>query len=226
MKAAFGYLRVSSVGQADDSKDGLVRQKEAIKKYAAAHDLYIKRWFTDTITGKTEIRPALEEMIEALDSNGVKTVVIERLERLARKLTAQEAIIARLQLSGYILISTAEPNLIAEDDDDLDSAMRTAMRQMLGIFAELDRKSTVHKLRAARERARKTRPDYKEGRKFFGFRVGEPETIQRVVELHSTGLNLSAITRQLNQEGCKTREGGIWYAQQVSRILERSKKIG
>lgn len=187
-RAAYGYIRVSSSGQASPDKDGLVRQKAAIRRYCAANDLYIKKWFTDTITGKTEIRPGLEEMVEALDSDGVRTVVIERLERLARKLTAQEAIIARLQYSGkrerageqtdshtespkakprVTLISTAEPNLIAEDDDDLDSAMRTAMRQMLGIFAELDRKSTVHKLRAARQRERLKNPDYKEGRKFF-----------------------------------------------------------
>jgi DNA invertase Pin-like site-specific DNA recombinase len=223
MKSCFGYVRVSSQGQSADDKDGVPRQKQAIKTYATAHDLYVKRWFIDTITGKTEIRPALEEMIEALDSNGTKTVVIERLDRLARKLTAQEAIIARLQLSGYVLISTAEPNLIAEDDDNLDSAMRTAMRQMLGIFAELDRKSTVHKLRAARQRARLKNPEYKEGRKFFGDRPGERETIQRVLELRASGLTLPAICATLTAEGRKTRSGGEWFPTNVSRILVRAK---
>jgi len=67
------------------------------------------RWFVDTITGKTEIRPELEKMIEILDSNGVKTVVIERLERLARKPTAQEANIARLQRNGTSSLAQQSP---------------------------------------------------------------------------------------------------------------------
>jgi DNA invertase Pin-like site-specific DNA recombinase len=127
-----------------------------------------------------------------------------------------------LQLSGYVLISTAEPNLIAEDDDDLDSAMRTAMRQMLGIFAELDRKSTVHKLRAARQRARLRNPDYKEGREFFGDRPGEPETIHRVIDLRASGMTLPAICAALTTEGRETRSGGKWFPTNVSRIIAKA----
>ena len=66
-------------------------------------------------------------------------------------------------------------------------------------------------------------PKYREGRKAFGFRPGEPETISRVMELHDSGLKLPAITRILNAEGRKTRNGGQWFPNQASNIIKRAK---
>jgi len=80
------------------------------------------------------------------------------------------------------------------------------------------------KLKAARTRAKTKDPDYREGRKAFGFRPGETETIARVMELHASGLKLPAITRQLNAEGRKTRAGGQWFPNQVSNIIRRASK--
>lgn len=48
-----------------------------------------------------------------LHSNGVRTIVIERLDRPARDLMVQETIIADLQKNGFDLISVAEPDLMA-----------------------------------------------------------------------------------------------------------------
>jgi site-specific DNA recombinase len=223
VKSAFGYCRVSSTGQADESKDGIPRQKEAIKRYAAANGFTIEQWFCDTITGKVEERPALEEMMIALHGNGVKIVVIERLDRLARKLTTQEAIIARLQRYKYVLISALEPDLIPEDDDDMESAMRVAMRQMLGIFAELDRKSIKYKLRAGRRRARAN--GRCEGQKPFGHYEGEQATIERIKALHAEGLPVSAICKALNDEGIVPRSGKKgWYPQQILKLLRKVSK--
>jgi recombinase len=93
-----------------------------------------------------------------------------------------------------------------------------------GIFAELDAKMIALKLKAARTRAKTKDPEYREGRKAFGFRPGETETIARVMELHASGLKLPAITRQLNAEGRKTRAGGQWFPNQVSNIIKRANK--
>jgi DNA invertase Pin-like site-specific DNA recombinase len=109
---AYAYLRVSGLGQVEG--DGFVRQETAIRKYAAANGYQVTKVFHEEgVSGKTELegRAALKSMLEALASNGAKTVIIERLDRLARDLMVQENIIADLRKRGFELISVAEPDL-------------------------------------------------------------------------------------------------------------------
>jgi DNA invertase Pin-like site-specific DNA recombinase len=60
-------------------------------------------------------RPAWVEMIGRILADGVRTVVIEKLDRLARDLMVQEHIIRDLQERGITLISAAEPDLCSND---------------------------------------------------------------------------------------------------------------
>ena len=93
-------------------------------------------------------RPAWSEMVTALHANGVKTILIEKLERLARDLMIQEATIADLQMGGFTLISVAEPYLMASDPT------RILMRQLMGAVVQYDKSQIVLKLRGARMRKR------------------------------------------------------------------------
>ncbi len=60
-------------------------------------------------------RPAWAEMIAALHSNGVRTIIVEKLDRLARDLMIQEAAIADLRKHVLNLVSAQEPDLMASD---------------------------------------------------------------------------------------------------------------
>ena len=94
MHEAFAYLRVSGKGQIDG--DGFLRQRAAIKVYADGHGIRIVRYFEEQgVSGTKDLenRPALQEMLLALMSNGVRTVLIEKLDRLARDLMVQETIV-------------------------------------------------------------------------------------------------------------------------------------
>jgi DNA invertase Pin-like site-specific DNA recombinase len=93
-------------------------------------------------------RPPWSEMMTALHSNGVRTIIIEKLDRLARDLMVQEATIAELQRDGFTLVSLQEPDLMASDPS------RIAFRQMMGVFAQYDKSQIVLKLRGARNRKR------------------------------------------------------------------------
>ena len=87
MTKAFGYLRVSGDSQIDG--DGFPRQLAAIKAYAKQHDVRIVKVFREEgVPGAKETmdRPAWVEMMTALHANGVKSIIIERLDRLAREL--------------------------------------------------------------------------------------------------------------------------------------------
>jgi DNA invertase Pin-like site-specific DNA recombinase len=210
---AFGYLRVS--GESQIEGDGFPRQRAAIQKYAAAHGIEIVRFFEERgVSGTTEgdDRPAFQEMLVALLSNGTRMVLIERLDRIARDIIIQEGIIKNLTRRGFELVSVSEPDLCSDD------MYRVAMRQMLGVFSELDRKAIVVKLRAARNRKKLTNGKC-EGRKPFGHYQDEAQARDRIVNLYSSSGKYDHVAKTLNAEGIKTRSGGEWYPATVRRII-------
>src|SRR5512133_4347483 len=113
---AFAYLRVSGKGQLEG--DGFPRQRAAIKAYAESDGIKIAHWFREEgVSGTKDLenRPALLELMLALHSNGVRLVLIEKLDRLARDLMVQETIVSDLRKHEFELISVAEPDLCSDD---------------------------------------------------------------------------------------------------------------
>jgi DNA invertase Pin-like site-specific DNA recombinase len=86
--------------------------------------------------------------MEALHADGVKLVLVEKLDRLARDLMVQESILRDLRNDGFSLVSVMEPDLCSDDPT------RKLMRQILGAFAEYEKSLIVAKLRGARQRTR------------------------------------------------------------------------
>jgi|SRR5215472_17497227 len=218
MTKAFAYLRVSGKSQVDG--DGFPRQLKAVKEYAAKHDLKIVQVYREEgISGTRELenRPALQELLTALYSNGVKTVIIEKLDRLARDLMVQETIIADMRKKGIEIISVAEPDLMVDDPS------RKLMRQIFGAIAEYDKAMLVMKLRGARQRV-KAQTGRCDGRKPYGERPGEQEVIERIVALRGEGLGMDKIAERLNAEGIAAR-AGRWHAMSVSRVLQKANAI-
>jgi DNA invertase Pin-like site-specific DNA recombinase len=115
------------------------------------------------VSGTKELdnRPALLELMTALHSNGVKLVMVEKLDRLARDLMVQETIIGDLRKNGFGLVSVCEPDLLQDDPS------RKLMRQIFGAIAEYEKTMIVLKLRGARVR-QKARTGRCEGAKPYG----------------------------------------------------------
>jgi DNA invertase Pin-like site-specific DNA recombinase len=157
-------------------------------------------------------RPAWAAMMTALSGNGVRTIIIERLDRLARDLMVQEATIAHLVKNEIKLISVAEPDLMANDPT------RILMRQLMGAVAQYDKSQIVLKLRGARIRKRAAE-GWCEGRKAFGRTEAEKVAIARMKELRAEGLAFDRIAERLNLEEVPTRTGKRWHGIVVNRIL-------
>jgi len=129
--------------------DGFTRPRAAIKAYAAANDIKVMREFREegvSGTKETMDRAAWAEMMATLHSNSVRTIIVEKLDRLARDLMVQEAAIADLRKYGFSLVSVQEPDLMASDPT------RVLMRQLMGALAQYDKSQIVAKLRGARMR--------------------------------------------------------------------------
>src|SRR5664279_5132464 len=176
-KVAFAYLRVSGKGQVDG--DGFPRQLAAIEAYARANGLTLAKVFREQgISGMKELenRPALQALLAAVDSRNIPVVLVEKLDRLARDLMIQETILRDLQRRGVTLVSTMEPDLCSDDPS------RKLVRQIMGCIAEYEKSMIVAKLAGARQRMR-VRTGSCEGRKPYGERKGESQTIQRILAL-------------------------------------------
>lgn len=143
----------------------------------------------------------------------MKLVICEKYDRVARDSMWIEWTIRPFGTMAS-LVSASEPEL-ADDSDP----HRKAMRGMISIFAELEKSALVLKLRAARQRAKASRHDYREGRKPFGARPGEQETINRICNLRAQGLAYDTIAERLNAEKIPAR-AGRWHATSVSRVLK------
>lgn len=220
---AVAYLRCSGLGQVDG--DTWERQTAAINKYATAHRMKVVDEFRDAgVSGAKDLdsRPGLAALLDRIESNGVRLVLVENATRLARDLMVSEVILQQLTAVGCTVIAADSGTDLSADTED---PTRRLIRQVLGAVAEFDRRVTVLKLRAARERIR-GRGNRCEGRKPFGSRPGEQLALTRIRELHRKpyGLrrrSLQQICDVLNIEGIPTRTGTKWSRQVLRRIIQR-----
>jgi len=219
---AVAYLRVSGLGQVD--RGGFSRQKRAIENYAKGNRIELVETYRDEgVSGVSELenRPALARMLDRLENNGIKVVLIERADRLARDLTIQEILIGQLREHGIKVLDSSGTDL-----SDNSDPTRKLIRQVLGAVAEYDKNITVLKLRAARDRKRRQTGKC-EGRKPYGFFEGEPEVLEemrrlRMMHRGTRRWGYSRIAKELNERGIPSRTGGKWYATTVQKILERA----
>ena len=216
----FSYLRVSSVNQAAEGRDGFDRQRATINQWVGEHDHYVVREFSDSITGDAEWnqRPGFLDMVGAILDNGVRAVVVENLTRLARSFVIADQVLVFLAGHGVSLIdaSTGEDVTAAMQEDP----MKRAIIQMRAVFSELEKASLVRKLRAARQR-KKAATGRCEGQKPYGTFPGEEATLARIRELRRNGAGPVRIARALNVTGHQTRKGGPWRPSTVQGILSR-----
>jgi site-specific DNA recombinase len=214
---AFGYVRVSGKGQVKGH--GLTRQRDDVQRFAGEHEYDLVQFFEDTHTGTEADRPAFVDMLATMLGNGVRVVIVESLDRLARDLMIQTQLLAKLATEGITLIAanTGEDVTAAMQDDP----MRKAMIQIQGVFAELDKSLLVRKLRKGREKRRDEQGKC-EGRKAFGEREGEQDTLRHIIELRrNERSSYDAIAKRLNEECLPTRSGRPWSGSTVGTIIAR-----
>lgn len=225
----FGYVRVSGKSQVDG--DGPERQREAIEKFCKAqglglHDTLQELAVSGTVEGLD--RPGMMQLLQRVEelraNQGVSVagVVVERLDRLARDLMVSEALIAELRRRNLKLYAVDQGALIDLATDEGDP-MRKAIRQIMGVMAELDKSMIVKKLRAARDRKRAATGRC-EGPLPFGSRPKEKPIIAYITACRKQGMSYSKIASELNTE----HESGLieiggWTRSRVQGILRHQK---
>jgi DNA invertase Pin-like site-specific DNA recombinase len=231
------YLRVSTIEQAANGY-GLDVQRSAIRKAAKQLGARIVAWTADE--GKSgalgvEARPGLAQALELIDARKANGLIVRDLDRLAREITVQEAVIGRVwMVDGGAVFTSVPPAEVPRDDPD--DPMRTAMRKMAGVFGELERMLIAKRLRDGRK-AKAAMGGHATGSPPYGWRVDRPNpanpagalvpepaeqhALAQMKALAAQGVPTREIARVLDAEGHPTKRGGRWCGATVARILKR-----
>lgn len=219
-KKAFAYLRVSGKGQLKG--DGFDRQETEIRGYAIKNGFEIVTVFKEKavsgIKGEAD-RPAFQKMVAEILKNGVRTVIIEGLDRLAREYRIQETLLIYLASKNIDLISARTKENVTEAV--MSDPMRKALVQVQGIFSELEKNQLVIKLRSARDRIRVSTGKC-EGRK--GYAERKPEIITAIKKLRKKRKgqprpSFAEVARQLNKQGLTSITGKPFNSSRVAGIV-------
>jgi len=139
------YLRTST-----DRQDlGLSAQRDAIERWAESKGLTIGEWTAEQISGsvRPHKRPEFGALLERLEAGD--TLVVSRLDRLARSLVGLAEILEAAHSCGWTLV-VLDPAL------DTTTPYGRTLAQVAGAFAELERELIRQRTREAL-RARKER---------------------------------------------------------------------
>jgi DNA invertase Pin-like site-specific DNA recombinase len=187
------YIRVSSPSQKSDS------QYAEIQRWLTAHGYALEtvQWFEDTETGATLTRSGLISLQEAIFAGTVKTVVVWKLDRIARSMREGIDTLSRWCECGVRVVSITQ-------QIDLSGIVGHLVAGVLFAIAEIELQH-VRERQAAGIALAKQRGVYK-GRK-RGATKARP---QRARELRDRGMTLPEIAQVLRVD-----------KRTVSRYLQR-----
>lgn len=214
MKKYIAYYRVSTQRQGQSGL-GLDAQRESVKNFIGSDKLIQE--FTDVESGANDKRPELLKALELAKKLGA-ILVVAKLDRLSRNLT----FISTLMDSKCKFIAADQPE---------------ANELTIHIFASIaqwERKRISERTKEALKQLKKR-----------GVKLGSPKNLNAaaikksrevrtlkakqnqnnirakslVKSLFKSGMNLSQIANELNENGFKTAKDCIFKAEQVKRLL-------
>jgi DNA invertase Pin-like site-specific DNA recombinase len=218
---AYGYIRVSTAGQAEEGVS-LEAQEARIRAWCLANGVELADVLVDAgLSGKrADNRPGLKAALDAVCRAG-GVLVVYSLARLARSTKDTITIGERLERSGSDLVSLSEKI-------DTTSAAGKMVFRMLAVLNEFERDLISERTSGALQH--KKSKGESTGQVPFGFRLGEDgrslvedpteqEAIATVRRLRAEGLSIRKLVAEMNRRGIPTKEGGKWHIATVQRVL-------
>lgn len=141
------YIRVSTLKQVKGHS--LDYQREAIKKYAKANDIKIRKYYVDAGISGVKFRPKLQQCIDTtISQNDISGIISYTVSRFGRSTQDILFNIEKLNEVDKRFISVKE-------QFDPRTRMGKMMLTMLASIAEFDRENILEQMAAGREYARK-----------------------------------------------------------------------
>lgn len=222
---AAAYIRVSTKEQAEEGYS-IGAQTEKLTKYIDALDLKLYKNYIDAgHSGAKLERPALQEMIHDIESGLISTVVVLKLDRLARsqKIT--------LHLIEDIFDKNGVAFISMQESFDTSTPFGRATVGMLSVFAQLERDTITERMLSGRiERAKSglyhggsnvpLGYDYKDGELLIN--PFEAQIVNEIYRRYLDGESQYSIYVDLDTK----YPNMIYGANMIGRILSNSTYIG
>lgn len=223
MKRVFAYLRVSTKEQLD--MNGLDRQRDAVRGYADHVGFTIARAFEEQQSGgaKYENRAMLLEMLELAPAFDIEAIVVERADRIARDLMAQEIFFAKCcEKNLKVFSADTGEELTCKDGDPT----RVMLRQILGALSQWEKSVIVKKLQDGRRRTKAKTGIPCGGPRPYGRRSDDPaeqaderRVLNYIRQCRRAGWTYRRIAAQLQEQRERSPAGNIfWHANTVKRL--------
>ena len=114
----------------------------------------VEEFYDAAVSGADPIteRPGFTAMLERIVGNGVRVILVETASRFACSVLSQEVGFGHLQGLGVTLIAVDSPELFLSQEP-----MMVALRQMQGVFSQLDKATLMSPAAAPVTAARRWR---------------------------------------------------------------------
>ena len=226
------YTRKSVEEGLDQEFNSLDAQREAGEAYIASQKAngwvcLPTRYDDGGYSGGNMKRPALQQLLADCEAGLVDIIVVYKIDRLSRSICDFADLSKKFDEWGTQFVAVTQ---------EINTAT-SAGRMMLNIlitFAQYEREVITERVRDKMAASRK-KGKWVGGSVPMGYRVEnkklvvEPEearVIQRIFQRFIEVQSPKLIARELNRDGIKTKQGKIWDASHIYRILENHTYIG
>ncbi len=147
MGTIYGYVRVSTKGQAKDG-NSIESQEKIVKEHGA------EKIYTDSFTGTKLERPEFDKLLTVLCDGD--TLVVSKLDRFARSVSQASELLSKLIGKG-VRVDVANIGILD------NSSTSTLIRNILLCFAQFERDMIVERTQEGKAIAKLSK-DFREGR--------------------------------------------------------------
>jgi site-specific DNA recombinase len=227
------YTRVSTDDQARGEYSSLNAQRDICEHYISVHKMdgwfAAKHYEDGGFSGKDMERPGVQTLMSDIESGKIDVVVAYKIDRITRSLPDFYEFWRKLERFKVQFVS-------ATQNFDTGTPMGMLMLNMLLSFAQFEREltseRTAHKLG---ERAKRGKwnggwvpigYEYDKTTQHLGLHPEEAAIIKNVYELAKTLKNATAVAREMNKQGLRTRKRVLIRRDGTQRVVGEKRFIG
>ena len=225
MKKGVIYARYSSDRQNEQSIQG---QVDVCTEWAKNNDISIVNMYhDDALTGKTDHRPAFQQMIKDAKSEKFDYIIVYKLDRFARNRYDSAIYKAQLKKCNVRVLSAMESISEGPEGIILESVLE-------GMAEYYSANLSQHVLRGMHQRAELGK--YLGGSIPLGYKIDDDKNyiidektapaVKRIYEMYANGYTVKEICQELNSAGVKSSKGKMFSYNSLHRVLSNPLYIG
>jgi site-specific DNA recombinase len=192
--------------------------------------------YVDQMSGAYIDRPQLQRALRDASLGLFDVLLVYRVDRFARKLSALVDLLEQLEASGVAFRSATEP---------IDTSTPTGrmLVQLLGVFAEFERETIIDRVINGMER-KSARGEWTAGNRPFGYTTAKrarddnspnylivdeqrAPLVPVIFDLYARSrMGAHAIAHWLNDNGHRTQRGRLWSHVAVLKVLRNRAYVG